>query len=181
LSLRNQYDTKTPRASLFAEAAKQPAFSSGPFSPVPRVAGKCSRHEKIHSVGFEMSGENFFRKNEFEKFPRNSRITAGLLPPKGRKVILNLAFGRKSRKPSKGTGARRIPCGKLKGSKRRERRLTGCARENESLIHSAGRPWDRHKWRDAREYSRPRARRRPRERRRRGKLRDLLELLRREG
>jgi hypothetical protein len=36
----------------------------GESSPVPREAGTCSRHEKICSVGFEMSVENFFRKKD---------------------------------------------------------------------------------------------------------------------
>ena len=43
----------------------------GESSPVPREAGTCSRHEKICSVGFEMSVENFFRKKNSKNFLRD--------------------------------------------------------------------------------------------------------------
>ena len=74
-------------------------FPQGDSSPVPREAGTCSRHEKIYSVGFEMSVEIFFEK-KFEKFPQGSRITAGRLLHQCNKVNLNVALGRVGRKPS---------------------------------------------------------------------------------
>src|SRR6266478_3894605 len=52
LSLRNQYDTKTPRASTFSQG-----FLPDP-AQLTRLAGLNSRHEKIHSVGFEWTPIN---------------------------------------------------------------------------------------------------------------------------
>lgn len=66
----------------------------------------------IHSVGFEMSVENVFRKKR-RKIPQGSRITAGLWPDEASKVILNVALGQEGRKPSKRTGSRATPCGNL--------------------------------------------------------------------
>jgi hypothetical protein len=84
LSLRNQYDTKTPRASTFSQG-----FPPDPAQLI-QLAGLNSRHEKIHSVGFEltlktskvapkMSVENFLepgnRKNLRER-PNHRRTEA---------------------------------------------------------------------------------------------------------
>src|SRR5580658_1506298 len=102
LSLRNQYDTKTPRASVFLlRPSNGRRFPQGDSSPVPREARTCSRHEKIYSVGFEMSVENFFRKNKDSK---NSLRDPESLPDSccihTAKSFLNLALGQEGRKPS---------------------------------------------------------------------------------
>src|SRR5580700_5042188 len=69
LSLRNQYDTKNPARECFLlRSSNGRRFPQGDSSPIPRGAGTCSRHEKIYSVGFEMSVENFFRK-KIRKIP----------------------------------------------------------------------------------------------------------------
>jgi hypothetical protein len=84
---------------LFVAPVKRTALPQGDSSPVPREAGTCPRHEKIFSVGFEMSVETFFEK-EFEKIRQGSRITAGLVLHSHSRVNLNVALGREGRKPS---------------------------------------------------------------------------------
>src|ERR1700731_1089215 len=100
LSLRNQYDTKTPRASFLLRSSNGWRVYQSESSLVPREAGTCSRHEKIFSVGIEVSVETFFEKKEFEKFPQGSRITAGLVLCERSKVFLNVALGGGGCKPS---------------------------------------------------------------------------------
>jgi len=76
LSLRNQYDTKTPRASPF--------FQGFPPAParVDYTTGLNSRHEKIHSVGFEWTPKKsrVTPKMSFENFlePGNRKNLPGL-------------------------------------------------------------------------------------------------------
>jgi hypothetical protein len=85
LSLRNQYDTKTPRASVFLfRPSNGRRFPQGCSSPVPRETGTCSRHEKIYSVGFEISVENFFRKRNRKisrELPNHCRTCAAFTQP----------------------------------------------------------------------------------------------------
>jgi hypothetical protein len=94
LSLRNQYDTKTPRASILSQgSAPDPA----PF----RLTGRTKlASRKIHSVGFEqtlktsrvtlkMSDENFLEPGN-RKISRSSRITAGLKLREAAKVFSNV-------------------------------------------------------------------------------------------
>jgi hypothetical protein len=101
LSLRNQYDTKTPRASvLFVRPFYRSAFFRAARRPSREKPGHARVTNKIFSVGFEMSVENFFRKKAFEKFPWSSRITAGLTPREGSEVFLNVALGQGGCKPS---------------------------------------------------------------------------------
>jgi hypothetical protein len=69
LSLRNQYDTKTPRASFFVALVKPTALLSGRSSPVPEKPGHSRVTKKIFSVGFEMSVGNLFRKIKIRKNP----------------------------------------------------------------------------------------------------------------
>src|SRR5277367_66502 len=78
LSLRNQYDTKTPRARIFFCCARQTdgTVIRAIRRPSREKPGTCSRHEKSYSVGFEMSVENFLRK----KYSKNSLRDPESLP-----------------------------------------------------------------------------------------------------
>src|SRR5580704_8617985 len=105
LSLRNQYDTKTPRASAFCCARQTDgAVIRAIRRPSREKPGPARVTKKICSVGFEMSVENFSRNKEFEKFPQRSRSTAGLslqqVLQTAAKSFLNVALGREGRKPS---------------------------------------------------------------------------------
>src|SRR5579872_5130616 len=63
LSLRNQYDTKTPRAMLFCCARQTDgAVIRAIRRPSREKPGPARVTKKIFSVGFEMSVENFSRK-----------------------------------------------------------------------------------------------------------------------
>src|ERR1700738_532918 len=93
LSLPNQYDTKTPRASLSVAAARRPRCFSGLFVARPEIRPGPSRvTNHIHSVGLEISLEKFpnFRqrkisKNSFRAFPN-----AGLCLPNLGQVLENV-------------------------------------------------------------------------------------------
>jgi hypothetical protein len=80
LSLRNQYDTKTPRASLFCLGRQMDgAFLRAVRRPSPEKAGPARVTKKIYSVGFEMSVENFFRKRNrkiSQELPKHCRTAA---------------------------------------------------------------------------------------------------------
>ena|ERR1700686_1343778 len=70
LSLRNQYDTKTPRASvLLLRSSNGRRFPQGGSPPVPREAGTCSRHEKNLQRGFRNVRRKFLRKIKIRKIP----------------------------------------------------------------------------------------------------------------
>jgi hypothetical protein len=65
LSLRNQYDTKTPRASVICCARQTDgAFLRAIRRPSREKPGHARVTKKIYSVGFEMSVENLFRKKD---------------------------------------------------------------------------------------------------------------------
>src|SRR5690348_14931703 len=136
LSLRNQYDTKTPRASRPLTACQSAAWQTvfqGGESPVPREAGTCSRH-KQRTAWVSKSPPKLFSKKGLEKFSRSSRSTAGLVLRKSSKVLFNLALGREGRKPSEGTVARTWPCGKVgkRAEKKRARKRREMARKGKS-------------------------------------------------
>src|SRR5580693_324953 len=100
LSLRNQYDTKTPRASACRVCC--------PVRPDARkLAGLNSRHEKIHSVGFELilpapilpgtrpksrrkCPSKISSNLGSEKISRSTQVPAGLLLSEATKVFLNV-------------------------------------------------------------------------------------------
>ena len=69
LSLRNQYDTKTPRASFLLRSSNRRRFYQGESSPAPREAGTCSRHEKNLQRGFRNVRPKFLRKIKIRKIP----------------------------------------------------------------------------------------------------------------
>lgn len=77
LSLPNQYDTKTPRASVLSAAAKKPRFASvyqGRSLPAGSfVPGGLASRIKLHSVRLEMPLEKFlkFQEKNFGKFLRS--------------------------------------------------------------------------------------------------------------
>src|SRR5208282_330143 len=104
LSLRNQYDTKTPRARIFFALVKRTALSSGRFVAHPARSRDMLASRKNLQRGFRNVRRKLFSKKEFEKFPRGSRSTAGLMLHRAlrnvSKVILNVAFGQEGRKPS---------------------------------------------------------------------------------
>ena len=88
LSLRNQYDTKTPRASAFCCARQTDGASSGRFVARPARSRDLLASRKNLQRGFrvdpdsigvtpKMSVENFLDLGN-EKISRSSRITAGL-------------------------------------------------------------------------------------------------------
>jgi len=110
LSLRNQYDTKTPRASTFSWAFR-------PLRPnLTTLAELNSRHEKMHSVGFKwtlkrsrvtpkVSVENFLEPGNRKNLPGlpNHRRTEAASSSKS---LLNLPPASRGCKPSWGTGSR---------------------------------------------------------------------------
>ena len=80
LSLRNQYDTQTPRASL----SKQDCYAvhiclRAVRRPVPHRGGTSSRHETMHSAGFENVRRKFRYQEsapeDVKRFLRNSPRT----------------------------------------------------------------------------------------------------------
>src|SRR6266849_2083971 len=76
LSLPNQYDTKTPRASLLVCGRQGAAlFFRAVRRPSRDSPGTASRHESKRSVGSKMSLEKFqiLAKEKFRKFLRSSR------------------------------------------------------------------------------------------------------------
>src|SRR5216684_812194 len=87
LSLRNQYDTKTPRASLLFAAAGGRLLGLFAARPDTRSGFPRVTHP-IHSVGFEILGK-FLKSHE----KKNSRKipselpTAGLRPPNLRQSL----------------------------------------------------------------------------------------------
>jgi hypothetical protein len=93
LSLRNQYDTKTPRARIFFCCARQTdgTVIRAIRRPSREKPGTCSRHEKSYSVGFEMSVENLFRNKKIRKIPseipNHCRTIAAADAANGSKVI----------------------------------------------------------------------------------------------
>jgi hypothetical protein len=71
LSLRNQYDTKTPRARFFICCARQTdgAVIRAIHHPSRERPGHARVTKNSYSVGFEMSVENFFRNEKIRKIP----------------------------------------------------------------------------------------------------------------
>ena len=108
LSLRNQYDTETPRASA--------CRASCPVRPdAIGLAELNSRHEKIYSVGFEWTpakGSNRKCPSKIssnlgtEKISRSARITAGLKLREAARVFSTVTLAYGGRKPSGRTGSR---------------------------------------------------------------------------
>jgi hypothetical protein len=106
LSLRNQYDTKTPRARVFFCCARQTdgAVIRAIRRPSCEKPGHARVTKKNCSVGFEMSVENFFRK----KNSKNSLRDPEALPDycccmcckTAARSFLNVALGQEGRKPS---------------------------------------------------------------------------------
>jgi hypothetical protein len=93
LSLRNQYDTKTPRARVFfAALVKRTALSSGRIVARPARSRDMLASRKIVTAWVsKFPSKTFFEIKRFEKFPQGSRITAGLslqrVMQSGNKVI----------------------------------------------------------------------------------------------
>src|ERR1700689_544908 len=106
LSLRNQYDTKTPRARIFflLRSSNGRHCHQGDSSPIPREAGDMLASRKKLQRGFRNVRRKLSSKKEFEKCPQKSRITAGLLLQQmlqtAAKSFSNVALGQESRKPS---------------------------------------------------------------------------------
>jgi hypothetical protein len=71
LSLRNQYDTKTPRARVFFCCARQ--TDGAVIRAIRRPSREKPGHARVtknnYSVGSEMSVENFFSKEKIRKIP----------------------------------------------------------------------------------------------------------------
>ena len=85
-------------------AAERPTFSSGLFVARPASDRDMLASRKNLQRGFRNVRRKLFSKKEFEKFPRSSRISAGLVLRhvllQGSKVISNVALGGEGRKPS---------------------------------------------------------------------------------
>src|SRR5881296_3776411 len=128
LSLRNQYDTKTPRASTFSQG----------FPPAPAQFDSTGRTElasrKNLQRGFRVD-PNFVRVTPkissnlgTEKISRDSRITAGPKLPEAARVFSNVSPAGVGRKPSWRTGSRNalefLP----------DRRLSGFAKPSPEAI-----------------------------------------------
>ena len=105
LSLRNQYDTKTPRASL---------YSLWPWEAIGLLAACLDLHSRLtrvtnpmHSVRFDIlrkSSKISREENLPEKFLRSARPPDSVLRTPGR-VIVNVTSARTRRKPSASTGS----------------------------------------------------------------------------
>src|SRR5271163_4016182 len=104
LSLRNQYDTKTPRARIFFALVKRTALSSGRFVAHPARSRDMLASRKNLQRGFRNVRRKLSSKKGFEKFPQRSRITAGLLLQQmlqtAAKSFSNVALAQEGRKPS---------------------------------------------------------------------------------
>src|SRR5580700_132446 len=87
LSLRNQYDTKTPRASVLCCARQTDgAFLRANRRPSREKPGHARVTKKFAAWVSKCPSKTFFEKR-FEKFPQGSRITAGLVLHPHSKVI----------------------------------------------------------------------------------------------
>src|ERR1700738_3435093 len=99
LSLPNQYDTKTPRASLWLAAARKPRYLRAVRRPPRDLARDVSRHEldaqRGSSVDIEMSLEKFpkFRQRKILKnsFAASHPPDSAFRP--SARVLENVTFG----------------------------------------------------------------------------------------
>src|SRR5580658_8823269 len=88
LSLRNQYDTKTPRASVICCARQTDgAFLRANRLPSREKPGHARVTKKFAAWVSKCPSKTFFERKRFEKFPQGSRITAGLVLHPHSKVI----------------------------------------------------------------------------------------------
>src|SRR5580692_10159352 len=105
LSLRNQYDTKTPRARISFCCARQ--TDGTVIRAIRRPSHEKPGHARVTKKlqrGFRNVRRKLSSKKEFEKLSQRSRITAGLLLQQmlqtAAKSFSNVALGQESRKPS---------------------------------------------------------------------------------
>src|SRR5580692_11938481 len=99
LSLRNQYDTKTPRASFLLRSSNGRRVYQGESSPVPREARTCSRHEKNTAWVSKCPSKTFFEKR-IRKIPSGLPNHSRTALRECSEVFPNVALGVRGCKPS---------------------------------------------------------------------------------
>src|SRR6266481_4258094 len=180
LSLRNQYDTKTPRASTFCCARQTDGASSGRFVARPARSRDLLASRKNLQRGFRNVRRNFFRKRILKissglsnhcrtcaAFPQQSQFKRSTCAGGPQAVLKDSCLVNTLWKPVAWSGA------SSNGSGDRYR----CGVQ---LIHVARQSWGPRAWRDLQAETRPKRRRKKRGRKPREESPGRSESLRRE-